>query len=234
MEVVSVKRENMDDYGKVASGLVCSAHVKITNISLHAQELIKIISDTSWIYKLDAVEQATFSARANRTIDKLVDDILKKVDDVISEEFGEYMISATAQRTLESHLKHTNIPLAELLKEKISGNPGFDFHTESTSNLISFGEAKYSGHSNPHGLALRQIADFIELEKDNAELLILKSFVTESAVDNALNGSKAYVAAFSVNSESPQKIISNALRSDFIDALLGFPELYIIGVEVNA
>ena len=58
--------------------------------------------------------------------------------------------------------------------------------------------------------------------------------MTESAANNAVNGSKAYVAAFSVNGNSPQKIISNALSSGFIDPLLGFPEVYIIGVEVDA
>lgn len=233
MDVIFVKQENMGNYGKVASGHVYSAHVKITDISRHAKELIKIISDTSWIKRLGAVEQASFSARANRTIDKLVNDIFAKVNDVITEEFGEYMISSTAQRTLEKHLKHTSIPLAELLKEKVSGNPGFDFHTESNSNLICFGEAKYSGTSNPHGHALTQIGKFINLQKDIAELVTLKSFVTSSAAQNAISGSKAYVAAFSVNNKSPLKVISNALRSHLIDPLLSYPELYIIGVEVQ-
>jgi hypothetical protein len=234
MEVVSVTPEDMSKYGKVARGRVYSAHVKITDISLHAKELIAIISDVSWIDKLGAVEKASFSATSKRTIEKLVNDVLRKVDDKISEEFGEYMISATAQLALELKLNHTRIPLAELLKEKVSGNPGFDFHTESTSNLIAFGEAKYSGSSNPYSVALKQIATFVNLEKDNAELHIIKNFVTKNAVKNAINGSKAYIAAFSINGKSPQDIISNALGSDAIDALLVFPELYVIGVEVNA
>lgn len=234
IEVISVKKEKMSDYGKTALGVVYSAHVKVKDIRVRAEEMIEIISNTSWIERLESCEVATFKARSERTINKLVNDILSQVEDEISAQFGEYMISDTAQCILESELNHTKVPLAELLKEKVIGNPGFDFHTESDTNLIAFGEAKYSGDSNPHGSALSQIADFIELKKDNAELIIIKSFVSKTAVEKSLKGKKAYVAAFSINSPTPQKIIINALKSKAIEKLLNFPEVYIIGVEVDA
>lgn len=233
MEVISVKNEDMRNYNKTAAGAVYSAHVKISNVSTHADKLIAIISDTSWIERLGVVKKTSFSARAERTIKKLVDDIFRKVDDMVSTEFGEYMISVTAQKTLEDRFTHQRVPLAELLKEKVIGNPGFDFHTESTSRLIAFGEAKYSGTKNPYRKALEQISVFITLKKDEAELLILDSFVSDQAVINAAAGKKAFVAAFSINGDSPEAIISNALSSDAIDALLEYPELYVIGIEVG-
>lgn len=233
MQIISAKEEDMSVYGKVARGRVFSVHVKINDVPALAKELIAIISDTSWIDKLEVVERVSFTARAERTIRKLVDKVFSKVEDPLSSEFGEYLISSTAQRALVDKHSHQHVPLAELLKEKVSGNPGFDFHTESESQLIAFGEAKYSGTDNPHRAALEQISSFIELHKDKAELIILKPFVTNYAVNNFVAEKRAFVAAFSINSDSPETIIGNALGSPAIDDLLEHPEVYVIGIEVG-
>ena len=142
------------------------------------------------------------------------------------------MISDTAQLSLELEHLHTKVPLAELLKEKVSGNPGFDFHTESDRNHIMFGEAKYSGGITPRAKAINQITDFITLEKDNAELIILENFVSEEAIKNAEEEKKGYVAAFSLNSDNPDLIFINALNSDAIISLFAYPELYLIAIQV--
>lgn len=234
MEIVSLKKEDMNEYGKIAKGIVYSAHVKINDIEARATEMVTSISNISWIRELDAIEQASYSARSKRTIKKLVELIVNRVENQITDELGEFMVSKTAQSTLINNLNHKEVPLAELLKEKDTGNPGFDFHTETTTDFIAFGEAKYSGKRNPHGKALSQIVKFIGLEKDTAELTDLKNFVSKIAVNNSLKGKKAFVAAFSINSDKPEDIIKNALKSKFIDHLLDFPEIYIIGVEVNA
>lgn len=234
MEIISAKIENMADYDKKASGQVFSAHVKINDIEDRATEMIEILSNTSWIAKLDAVAKATFQARAKRTIDKLVRQISSRVEDEVTTEFGEFMISESAQSALNTTFNHNKVPLAELLKEKVTGNPGFDFHTESDTNLIAFGEAKYSGSINPHPNAIKQIVEFIKLEKDIAELIIVKYFVSENAIEKSLKGQRAYVAAFSINSKNPENIIKNALKSDAINPLLCFPELYVIGIETDA
>lgn len=233
MEIISIKEEDMSEYGKTATGSVFSAHVKISDIESRAAEMIKIISNTSWIDKLNAVEKETFRARSQRTIEKLVGLIRTRIENEISTEFGEFLISETAQSTL-GKLGHTKVPLAELLKEKVTGNPGFDFHTESISKLIAFGEAKFSSSTNPHLNALSQIVEFIELEKDTAELIIIQNFVSIEATENSLDGKRAYVAAFSINSKNPGQIIKNALKSSAIDQLLNFPEIYVIGIETNA
>lgn len=232
MEIISIKKEDMSEYGKTTTGLVFSAHVKIKNIESRAAEMIEIISNTSWIDKLNAVEKATFMARSQRTIEKLVGLIRSRVEDEITTEFGEFLVSETAQSTLGA-LGHSKVPLAELLKEKVTGNPGFDFHTESESKLIAFGEAKFSSSTNPHPIALNQISKFIKLEKDTAELIIIQNFVSAEATENSLNGKRAYVAAFSINSKNPEQIIRNALMSTAIDPLLNFPEIYVIGIEAN-
>jgi hypothetical protein len=234
MEIISIKKEDMSEYGKSTTASVYSAHVKIKDIEHRATEMIEIISNTSWIDELNAVAKSTFKARAQRTIIKLVEQIASRIENEITAEFGEFMISESAQSTLDTQFEHTKIPLAELLKEKITGNPGFDFHTESKTQIICFGEAKFSGSINPHSKALNQIGEFIELEKDSAELIILANFASEEAVAKSLEGKRAYVAAFSINSNNPETIIKNALKSEAIDPLLKFPEVYIIGIETDA
>ena len=223
----------MCDYGKTTDCQVYSIHVEVNNIEAKAADMINMIADTSWISKLNIVSRVSYAARAKRSIDKLVNGILKKVTTTMNSEFGEFLNSVTAQDSLELEHNHNKIPLAELFKEKKSGNPGFDFHTESSSNLIAYGEAKYSGITNPHSNALIQITRFIGLEKDKMELQDLQNFVSEDTITNVLNDKKAFVAAFSINSTNPRKILNNALNSEHINSLLEYDELYIIGIKVN-
>ncbi|MEB3778429.1 hypothetical protein GOU96_17735, partial [Vibrio sp. R-1] len=179
---------------------VHSILINIDNIKDRASEMISTIQDTCWLQELNPVAQLSYEARAERTIDKLVNKILTKVEDEITEEFGEFMISASAQDVLVSEFNHIKVPLAELIKEKISGNPGFDFHTETNQNLIAFGEAKFSGNINPYRNALEQIRSFIDLKKHDAELIDLQNFVSKEAISNHFDKKNAYIAAFSINS----------------------------------
>src|SRR5690606_33203838 len=100
--------------------------------------------------------------------------------------------------------------------------------------LIAYGEAKYSGSSSPYAKAITQINEFIGDEKDDAELIILSKLVSSEAIDNAVEGKKAYVAAFSINAAKPDDIMDNALESEHIKTLLSFPEVYVIGIKVDA
>lgn len=234
MEIISFKNENMEDYNKTVDCDVFSIHVKIHDIGIRAKEMIAILSDKSWINELDIIPRKSYEARAERTIDKLINDILNKVVSTVTAEFGEFLISSTAQDSLEIKYSHTKVPLAELLKEKVTGNPGFDFHTESHTNLIAFGEAKYSGSINPYRNAMEQIADFITLKKDDAELVDLQYFVSDESIENIKKDKKAFIAAFSINSQNPIDIFSNALSSTYIDDLLAYDELYLIGIEIDA
>ena len=142
-----------------------------------------------------------------------------------------YTALGYSKKDLENSQKEA--PSICIFKEQKSGNPGFDFHTESFSNIIAFGEAKYSASINPYTKALSQIVDFIGLCKDDMELTDLSNFVSGQAIDRALNGVKAYIAAFSLNSKKPETILTKVLNSEYLSKLLSYPELYLIGVEIN-
>ncbi|WP_430735504.1 hypothetical protein [Halodesulfovibrio aestuarii] len=234
LHVVSFEKVCNNDFNLCPDIAVYKAHVRLSEINEQAVEMINVVSDTSWLNELDVIDRLSFEARAQKTIEKLVIDIFQKVNNQATEEFGEYLISHTASRILATHLNHTTIPLAEILKEKVTGNPGFDFHTESHTGYVAFGEAKYSGKKNPYQDALGQIVDFITKQKDLMELRTLKPFVSDLAISNAANNAKAYIAAFSVNAQSPDTIFGNALASSFTKQLSPQKELYLIGVEIDA
>lgn len=215
------------------NGQIHVIQIEIDDITGRAKEMINDILDTSWIQKLNPINRISYNASAKRTIDKLVNKIFQKIDDEMTEEFGEYVISMSAQDTLAETHGHTKIPLAELFKEKVSGNPGFDFHTESTGAIICFGEAKYSSQTSPYSDALVQIASFIDLEKDTIELANLQNFVTSQASHNAVNGKRAYIAAFSINAKLSSTIFKNALKPKFLSPLSNCQELYLIGAVIK-
>lgn len=232
MEIINIEKINMSGYGKIANGEVYKIHVRIDDVDERAKEIIRSISDNSWVARLDIVDKISYKARAEETIKKLVKEIFEKVDSIVTEEFGEYLVSESARDLLLQNFNHTKIPLAEIWKEKKTGNPGFDFHTESASQLISFGEAKFSNSQNPHTNAINQIVGFIDNNKDKMELADLRRFCSPDALENAVDGKKAYVAAFSINGKQYDRIFDTAINSDGFEQLLKFPELYLIGVEV--
>ncbi len=221
------------DFGYSDEVVIYRARVKVSDVGGQAKEMIAAISDTSWLNSLEVVPKRTFEARAKGTIDKLVNGILAKVQDKVTEEFGEYLVSNSALQAVTRSLGHRPLPLAELLKEKITGNPGFDFHTESHTGYIAFGEAKYSGTNNPYTNAITQILKFIGDKKDEMEFAIIENFVTEEAMQKALDGEKAYIAAFSINATSPENVMDNAISSEHTRNLARHKEIYLVGVEIE-
>ncbi|WP_147638597.1 hypothetical protein [Alistipes sp.] len=166
MNIISCQPINLTNYGYAAHRHAYAIHVKITNVAAEAAHIISILSNTSWIHTLDVIDADAYLERATPTIQELVNNILNQVGTAISNELGEYLVSSSAKEVLCTSLHHSDIPLAELWKEKLTGNPGFDFHTESPAEILVFGEAKYSSLINPHPAALEQITRFIALNKD--------------------------------------------------------------------
>lgn len=207
-------------------------HVQIDDIDKRANEMVHTVLDTSWLNKMDSVERIAFEACSERTIQKFVNEILNNVHGTVDTDFGEIMISDTAQCVLKSNRNHDVFPLADIIKERVSGNGGFDFHSESPSNIANYGEAKYSGCSTRYSDALKQINEFINDRKDIAELITLRSFFSDDACSNVKKNIKGYTAAFSIHANKPKTIFQNAMTSSEFKCLLAYKEVYLIGVEV--
>lgn len=233
MKLINLEKVNLADYNKTSDCEVYIIHVKIDDIRKRANEITNTIRDESWIENLTPDLKMAYEARARRTINMIINNILVKVKDIVTEDFGEYLISMSAKDALREYKNHKDIPLAELLGKKLAGNSGFDFHSVTHNNIISFGEAKYSEHKTPHQKALSQICDFIEEKKDNADILHLRNFVPQESIRKLEAGEKAFVAAFSINAKRTKRIFDNILKhSEYFNNLLAYKELYLIGIEV--
>lgn len=205
--------------------------LKIEDVKKQAADIVGLLSDTSWIRQLDATAKLSYEKTALRTIDKLVSDF-STIDSAVTGSFGQYLVSIAAGQCLGILLKHTVFPISELWKEKLTNNPGFDFHTESTGKRISFGEAKYQKGANPYSAAAAQIVEFIALGKDGGDAVHLERFATAEAMDNLRNSSRGFTIAFSLHSGKPDKILRNALSSQLVkDLCMCSDELQIVGVE---
>ena len=141
--------------------------------------------------------------------------------------------SEIARETIINGLEYSDIPLAELRKEKVSGNPGFDYHSENKNNIIIFGEAKYVAGQNAYGRALKQVVEFIDAKKDLKELTELTYFVSNEAIKNANLERKGYAIGFSSYSTSSEDLISNIRKSKHFKKIIRYEEIIIVAVDIN-
>ncbi|MDE6242088.1 MAG: hypothetical protein K2M08_06695 [Anaeroplasmataceae bacterium] len=137
------------------------------DICVTLSKIIQVLMDKSWLKNFDEeYEKSAFTFRADKTIKDIKDKFDKCENDNVTSDAGEYVVSELARETLVNQLKYLDIPLAELLGKKTSGNPGFDFHSANEiTDTIIFGEAKYDSSKSAYSAALSQIKDFIMEKK---------------------------------------------------------------------
>jgi len=204
------------------------------DISKTLLEILKELMDLSWLSKFDQeFEQKAFRSRAKKTIVDIKEKFDKCIDDNISKDAGEYVVSELARESVVSKLKYSSIPLAELLAKKRSGNPGFDFHSQNeNTDTVIFGEAKYIADRTAYGSALKQILAFIDSEKDIEDLPELKVFCSITALERVSDGKKGFLAAFSAKDTSTDKIINNITKNKDFVSLLQYEELILVAVNL--
>lgn len=214
---------------------------KITFIRINPEDkketikkILEQISDISWIKKLIPEELVdSVNARVNPTVELLNKKLTEEDEGVITSKTGEYFVSEIARETIINELKYKDIPLSELWKEKVSSNPGFDYHSENNDSIIIFGEAKYVSKQNAYGKALKQVVDFIKNKKDVKEFVDLKKFVSDEAIKNANLGRKGYAIGFSSYSTSTEDLINNIKKSEYFNVLIKYEEIVIVAVDIN-
>lgn len=204
------------------------------DVSTTLADILRVLMDLSWLSKFDQdYEKKAFASRAQKTIDDIKNKFDQCIDDSITKDAGEYIVSELARETLTAKLNYLDIPLDELLGKKRSGNPGFDFHSQNKiADTVIFGEAKYVATATAYSSALPQIVEFIKDEKDVEDLPELKPFCTPRALQRAANGIKGFSAAFSAKSTDTERIIENiAKRKDF-QHLLQYEEIILVAVDL--
>ncbi|MFN1602470.1 hypothetical protein [Vibrio harveyi] len=197
------------DMGKVQ---VCL--VEISNLNKVATELVNKVQDTSWMTNLDPGAKRSYDRTVADTAQALVE-VFKETlaTNTIGKEFGEIMVSIGSTKALEVIFNHNILPIAELWKPQVKQNEGFDFHTVCPSELINFGEAKFSSSKSPHGNAIDQAKGFINDEKHLRDRVHLRDLVSKDALSNLDEDSYGVVASFSINAENPLLVLKNAINS---------------------
>lgn len=240
MNIVNVQQIDLTQYGLAPHPAVFELDIQISKaqIPAEAMQIITWLQDTSWLADLDDIDHANYLACAEPTITKLcqmiIDEYLSAsyTPGKLKDDLGEYLVSMNAQEALVRAFTHAKIPLAELWKEKVAGNPGFDFHTLSTSDIIVYGEAKYKSKQNGYHDAFNKIDIFIKDNKMKRELCHLRRLASESAARNVLTDKLGFAAAFSVNTRNLQGIMENAIKYETFKPLLKYSEIYLITVEI--
>lgn len=192
------------------------------------------LSDKSWINRFNkSYIRQSYEKRVDRTLGKLSNSLKLGEDNKLTKEAGEYFVSELSREAIIEELNYSDIPLAELRKEQVKSNPGFDFHAESKERIIIFGESKYLSRDNAYGSALSQIVDFIKNDKDVQEIVDLEDFVSDIAMKNFEDNHKGYAAAFSSHLISNEDLLNNIFKNKGFSYLCNYDELLLLAVDVN-
>jgi len=204
------------------------------DIALTLREVFESIANLSWINKFDDnYTRRSFSARAEKTINYIAENIIKATDDTITSESGEYVVSELARKSIVSELNYLDIPLAELIKSKKIGNPGFDFYSENNENIILFGEAKYLSNKSAYGSAFSQIVQFINEERHITDLVEIDKFYGEKALENVSdNNEQGFVAAFASRNTVSEVLINQIKKNRNYAKLSKHRELICVAVNI--
>ena len=204
------------------------------DLSVTLSQIINALMDLSWLSKFkESFEIDAFKLRADKTIEDIKEKFANCADDKVTSEAGEYVVSELSREALINELNYLDIPLAELLGKKKSGNPGFDFHSQNpVTDTVIFGEAKYDARTTAYTSALHQIVGFINDRKDVEDLPDLKPFCTTSALDRANKDKKGFAAAFSARRTSTGTIIDNIIKRTDFKLLVKHEEVILLAVNI--
>ena len=228
MKVLECKKIDVENYNSIT-------YIRIDpeNLSVTIRDIITSLSNLSWIAKFDkSYIRNSFFKRAEDTAEYLADIILKDDGDKITEDSGEYVVSELAREALVIELKYLDVPLAELFKEQVSGNPGFDFYSANKEKVIIFGEAKYSSGRNAYGIGMEQVDRFIREGQDVSDLNDIDKFFEEESLKLADKGDKAYAIAFAAKGTASDMIIKGIIRNKHYKDIAINKEVIFLAVNV--
>lgn len=203
------------------------------DLSITIKQIIEVLFNLSWISQFDKEYiRSSFKKRATDTAQYLSRAMKLGDDSKVTSDTGEYVVSELAREAIVSQMGYQDIPLAELFKEQVIGNPGFDYYSATKNKIIVFGEAKYISRQNAYGSGMNQVARFIKEGQDISDLNDIDKFFDEDSLKLANNGEKAYSIAFSSKTTSSNKIVENILKHKQYDNLAKHKEVHFVAVNV--
>lgn len=207
--------------------------IQPTNIQITLHEVFSSIAELSWLENFDQdYIRNSFRERAQHTIEYIANNIITNKTDSITEDSGEYVVSELARKSVVETYNYLDIPIAELIKKQKVGNPGFDFYTENKNQIILFGEAKYKSGYGAYQSALAQIERFEQARTDIEDLVDIDKFCCVEALENANNGRKGFIAAFSSKETRTDVLIKHIKKNVNFQTLCNHEELICVAVNI--
>ena len=204
MNIIDFRKICLDKHNRAYFLRVQPDDLKVT-----LSQIFYVLSDLSWISSFDEdYIRESFQERAKATLADIYAKITTSSTDEVSSDAGEYVVSELAREAIVDKLGYLDIPLAELYNKKKSGNPGFDFHSQSLDEVIIFGEAKY------------------------LDLADLRDFCSQNALSSVSKGMKGFAVAFSAKSTPSDTLASNIIKNKDFISLLQYQEIIIVAVNI--
>lgn len=228
MRILERKKIDIKNYNNILFIRIDPEDLDVT-----LKDIILSLSNMSWIAKFDEPYiKCSFEKRADASAKYLADKIQKSIDDNIVQDSGEYVVSELARQALVNELKYLDIPLAELFKEQVSGNPGFDFYSANHNKIIIFGEAKYNSKQNAYGVGMEQVDRFIREGQDISDLNDIDKFFEKDSLDHAALGDKAYAIAFASKATASDIIIKGIISNKYYQNIAMYEEIIYLAVNI--
>lgn len=203
------------------------------NLLVTIREIITSFSDMAWISKFDKEYiRNSYKKHAQDTAAYLAKKITENGEEKVVENAGEYVVSELARKALVDKLGYLDVPLAELFKEQVSGNPGFDFYSANKDKIIIFGEAKYNSRQNAYGKGMEQVDRFIVEQQDISDLTEIDKFFEEISLEKVNQGEKAYAVAFASKKTKSDDIIKGIMKNKYYKNLAVHKEIIYLAVNI--
>lgn len=204
-----------------------------TDLKLTLRNILDSFMNLSWLNNFDREYlKDSYKERAEQSINYIHKKIFNKVDDKITSNAGEYVVSELARLSVVGQYSYLDIPLAELFKKQKVGNPGFDFYSSNNFKHLLFGEAKYIAKKNGYGSALKQISKFYKDKQHITDLADIDNFFCKDTVTNCANNEIGFMVAFSSTKIKTNALIKNIQNNDHFKSLSGFKEIILIAVNI--
>ena len=234
MRILESFQIDFSEYSLAGKDNVFFIRIDPEDLSIALQDILNELANFSWLSNFDkAAVRKSMEINAKKTCDALKEKFFDEKENPVINQAGEYIVSVFSKRGVVESLGHHDIPLAELLGRKKTGNPGFDFYTEdSVAQLVTCGEAKYIHGKNAYTSSLSQITQFITDSKHISDIVILNNLASDESLDKLSIGQFGVCAAFSSTKLSTKELLANICGKKEFQNCLKYEYIILVAVDV--
>lgn len=222
----------------IIDNVIIEPHIKFlridpTDIKITLRNVLDSLMNKSWLSKFDKLYlKDSYDKRCDESIEYISTNIIKNDESSVTKSSGEYVVSELSRYSVVETYNYLDIPIADIIKKQVTGNPGFDFYTLNASKNILFGEAKYIAKQSAHLSALNQSFNFYTQKQHITEIPDIQNFFCDESLSNCHKDEIGFIVSFSAKSTSTSKLIEFIKANDSYNELKKFKELILVAVNL--